>query len=72
MADETRSREQSCAMLDLWDERATQEMRRSCVVASRCDRIIRLHDGRIVDETELDTGPESSDMLNRIGRMDAS
>ena len=42
------------------------------VVASRCDRIIRLHDGRIVDETELDTGPESSDMLNRIGRMDAS
>jgi putative ABC transport system ATP-binding protein len=42
------------------------------VVASRCDRIIRLHDGRIVDETELDTGPEPSDVLDRIGRMDAS
>jgi putative ABC transport system ATP-binding protein len=41
------------------------------VVASRCDRIICLHDGRIVDETELDAGPEPSDMLDRIGRMDA-
>jgi putative ABC transport system ATP-binding protein len=39
------------------------------VVASRCDRIVRLHDGRVLDVT--DVGPdEAGAMLERITRLE--
>ena len=40
------------------------------VIASRCDRIIRLFDGRVIDETILEgaTAPEAT--LERIRRLD--
>jgi len=42
------------------------------LVASRCDRIIRLSDGRVVDELEVRHDEDPSELLERIGRLDAS
>ena len=41
------------------------------VVASRCDRIVRLLDGRIVDEVEVGPGAEPSAVLDRITRVES-
>lgn len=41
------------------------------VIASRCDRIIRLHDGRLVDQTDVGEGPQPDAVLERIRRLDA-
>jgi ABC-type lipoprotein export system ATPase subunit len=41
------------------------------VIASRCDRIVRLHDGRIVDQTDVGDGPRPEAALERIRRLDA-
>jgi putative ABC transport system ATP-binding protein len=41
------------------------------VVASRCDRIARLHDGRIVEEIAVPREARRNDLLDRIGRLDA-
>jgi putative ABC transport system ATP-binding protein len=38
------------------------------VIASRCDRIVRLLDGRVVDVTEV--GPDGADVLESISRPD--
>jgi putative ABC transport system ATP-binding protein len=40
------------------------------VIASRCDRIVRLHDGRIIDETDLEGATVPADALRRISRFD--
>ncbi|MBA3736762.1 MAG: ATP-binding cassette domain-containing protein, partial [Actinobacteria bacterium] len=40
------------------------------VVASRCDRIVRLLDGRIVDEVEVPRGLEPDVVLDRITRVE--
>ena len=39
------------------------------VVASRCDRIIRLRDGRVVDDIEVER-TDGDDVLSRISRFD--
>lgn len=41
------------------------------LVASRCDRIVRLRDGRVVEELEVDSGASAADVLARISRLDA-
>jgi putative ABC transport system ATP-binding protein len=41
------------------------------LVASRCDRIIRLRDGRVVEELDVTPGASASDVLARISRLDA-
>lgn len=40
------------------------------VIASRCDRIIRLADGRIVEETLVEGATPPDAALRRIGRLD--
>jgi putative ABC transport system ATP-binding protein len=40
------------------------------LVASRCDRIVRLLDGHILDELEVPTSVEPEALLDRISRMD--
>ena len=40
------------------------------VVASRCDRIVRLLDGRIVEEVEVPRGLEPDAVLDRITRVE--
>ncbi len=39
-------------------------------VASRCDRLVRLLDGRIKDEMSFDVVPDPGEMLQRISRLD--
>jgi putative ABC transport system ATP-binding protein len=39
------------------------------VIASRCDRIVRLHDGRVLDVTDVHPG-ESGELLERGSRVD--
>jgi putative ABC transport system ATP-binding protein len=41
------------------------------LVASRCDRIIRLRDGRVVEELDVSPDATASDVLARINRLDA-
>jgi putative ABC transport system ATP-binding protein len=40
------------------------------LVASRCDRIVRLLDGRILDEIDVPTSIEPEALLERISRME--
>ena len=42
------------------------------VVASRCDRIVRLLDGKVQDEVEVPHGIEPEVMLDRITRVESS
>ena len=39
-------------------------------IASRCDRILRLLDGRVIDDVEVALRPSDNDLLERIGRLD--
>jgi putative ABC transport system ATP-binding protein len=41
------------------------------LVASRCDRIVRLSDGRVLDETTVTPVGPPEELLERIGRIDA-
>ena len=41
------------------------------VVASSCERILRLHDGRIVDDVSVPQDVDPDELLGRIGRIDA-
>jgi putative ABC transport system ATP-binding protein len=41
------------------------------VVASACERILRLRDGQIVDELEVPQDVDAEQVLARIGRLDA-
>jgi putative ABC transport system ATP-binding protein len=40
------------------------------VLASRCERVIRLLDGRILDDVAVPEGPGADELLERIGRID--
>ena len=40
------------------------------VVASRCDRIVRLLDGRVLDEVSVEPAQEPDSVLERISRID--
>jgi putative ABC transport system ATP-binding protein len=42
------------------------------LVASRCDRIVRLLDGQILDEVEVPTGLEPDAVLDRITRVEST
>jgi putative ABC transport system ATP-binding protein len=42
------------------------------VVASACERILRLRDGRIVDELVVPRDIDADQVLERIGRLDAT
>jgi putative ABC transport system ATP-binding protein len=42
------------------------------VVASACERILRLRDGRIVDELVVPRDVDADEVLERIGRLDAT
>jgi len=42
------------------------------VVASRCDRVVRLLDGKVQDEVEVPRGIEPEAMLDRITRVESS
>jgi putative ABC transport system ATP-binding protein len=42
------------------------------VVASRCDRIVRLHDGAVVDDTALGDGARPDELFDRIRRLDST
>ena len=41
------------------------------LIASRCDRVVRLLDGRVVDETDVVPAQDSEQVLERISRIDA-
>jgi putative ABC transport system ATP-binding protein len=41
------------------------------LVASRCDRIVRLRDGRVIEELDVAPNLSASEVLARIGRLDA-
>ena len=40
------------------------------LVASRCDRIIRLLDGRILDDVQVPKGEAGDRLLERISRIE--
>jgi putative ABC transport system ATP-binding protein len=40
------------------------------VVASRCDRVVRLLDGRVRDDVAVGSGPEADALLERISRYE--
>lgn len=39
------------------------------LIVSRCDRVVRLRDGRVVDDVTVSHAAKSDDLLNRIGRL---
>jgi putative ABC transport system ATP-binding protein len=39
------------------------------VIATRCDRIVRLQDGSVIDELEVSAGSGTEDVLDRITRL---
>ncbi len=41
------------------------------LIASRCDRAIRLHDGQVTDETDVIPATRPEQLLERISRIDA-
>jgi putative ABC transport system ATP-binding protein len=40
------------------------------LVATRCDRVARLHDGRLLDNVEVPRGVAPEEMLARISRIE--
>ena len=42
------------------------------VIAARCDRIVRLRDGRVVEDVKVSTAMDADALLGRIGRLDGS
>ncbi len=42
------------------------------VVASRCDRVVRLRDGAVVDDVRVPKSLPAPDVLGQIGRLDPS
>ncbi|MDQ5820926.1 MAG: ABC transporter ATP-binding protein [Actinomycetota bacterium] len=42
----------------------------NALIAARCDRIVRLLDGRVLDDVEVTAGTDPDALLQRIGRVD--
>jgi putative ABC transport system ATP-binding protein len=42
------------------------------IVASSCERIVRLRDGRVVDDVDVPQDVDPEELLERIGRLDAT
>jgi putative ABC transport system ATP-binding protein len=40
------------------------------IVASRCDRIVRIRDGRVIDDLTVAPNASAADVLSRISRLD--
>jgi putative ABC transport system ATP-binding protein len=61
-------------LLDLREQRGMTVFigTHDAVVASRCDRIVRLLDGRIIDEVEVPGGLEPDVVLDRITRVEGT
>jgi putative ABC transport system ATP-binding protein len=59
-------------MLDLRAERGMTLLvaTHDPVVATRCDRIVRIQDGRVVDDLDVRRDQESEDVLDRIAGLD--
>ena len=60
-------------LLDLRRDRGMTIMvaTHNALIAARCDRIVRLLDGHVLDDVEVATGTDPDKLLQRIGRMDA-
>ncbi|MCP9487547.1 MAG: ABC transporter ATP-binding protein [Gaiellaceae bacterium MAG52_C11] len=43
----------------------------NALVAARCDRVVRLLDGQVLDDVIVPPGADPDQLLERIGRMDA-
>jgi len=41
------------------------------LIASACDRVVRLHDGKVLDDVPVTHEDDESEILDRIGRLDA-
>jgi putative ABC transport system ATP-binding protein len=59
-------------LLDLRAERAMTVIvvTHNPLVAARCDRVARLHDGRLLDDVEVPRHVPPDEMLSRISRID--
>lgn len=59
-------------LLDLRDQRGMTVMvaTHDPVIASRCDRIVRLEDGRVIDDVEVEPSRSPEELLGRISRLD--
>ena len=60
-------------LLDLRAERGMTVIvaTHNALVAARCDRVVRLLDGRVLDEVDVTPAADPDELLERIGRMDA-
>ena len=61
-------------LLDLRDRRGMTVMvaTHDPVIASRCDRILRLEDGRVIEDVEVVPSTSPDELLGRITRLDPS
>lgn len=59
-------------LLDVRRERAMTVIvaTHNALVAARCDRVVRLLDGRVLDDVEVSADADSQETLTRIGRLD--
>jgi len=42
----------------------------NALIAARCDRVVRLLDGHVLDDVKVTAGTDPDELLQRIGRMD--
>ncbi len=59
-------------LLDLRDQRGMTVVvaTHDPVIASRCDRIVRFHDGRVIDDVQVEPSTDPQEVLGRISRLD--
>ena len=59
-------------LLDLRDQRGMTVLvaTHDPVIASRCDRIVRLEDGQVVDDVTVEKDEDGAEVLQRITRLD--
>lgn len=59
-------------LLDLRDQRGMTVVvaTHDPVIASRCDRIVRFHDGRVIQDVQVEASSSPEEMLGRISRLD--
>lgn len=59
-------------LLDLRDQRGMTVVvaTHDPVIASRCDRIVRLEDGRVIEDLQVEPSSSPEEVLGRISRLD--